>query len=194
MVVWLGMGNCFSMKRKKSSVAEEHPTVSRWLASCDFASAPDIEEYSTGLSTGQVIVDSILAGDFLEGDCDGYITALENLESEDDPCDDVIGAEPSSSVGTQKTTESSTFIDENSIYETSDELVPNEPGLVPETACERNYDARPICPLPTPLRKNLISPRVNLETLVDRKGRVRRTERVKLYLDQIRQTAQHLKS
>ncbi|VDM56152.1 unnamed protein product [Angiostrongylus costaricensis] len=224
-VKYMGVGqelirtNKISIFSRKGRKVIHHPTVSRWLASCDFASVPDIEEYSTGLSTERVIVDSILGGNFPEGDCDGYITALENLGSEDDPCDDIIGAEPSSSIGTQKTSGSSTFIDEDSVYETSDELVPNELGTALPATCseenngpsweydesdiveelveacwERNYDARPICPLPTPLRKNLISPRVNLETLVDRKGRVRRTERVKLYLDQIRQTTQHLKS
>lgn len=223
MVAWLIMGNCFGLKRKKKCVREDHPTVRRWLDDCDFSSVPDnIDEISMGPSENCVIIDSILGGKFPEGDCDGYTTALENLESEDESCGDVIGAQPSSSIGSHNRSGSSTFIHEESIYETSDELLRNEVETVPEAAMlpatfsiknselsfehdesdileelvewESNYDARPIRPLPTPLRKNLISPRINLEKLVDGKGRVRRTERVKLYLDQIRQASQHLQS
>ncbi|KAJ1371187.1 hypothetical protein KIN20_033089 [Parelaphostrongylus tenuis] len=221
MVVWL-MGNCFGLKRKKKCVTEDHPTVRRWLASCDFSSVPDIDEISMGPSDNCVIIDSVLGGNHADVECDGYTTALENLESEDEGCEDVIGARPSSSTDGRNRSGSSTFIDEDSVYETSDELLRTELGPVPEVTvipptCSiknnelsfeldesdiveelvewgRNYDARPIRPLPTPLRKNLISPRVNLEKLVDGKGRVRRTERVKLYLEQIRQATQQFTS
>lgn len=219
MIVFLSMGNCFSIKRKKRSVSGDHPTVSKWLASCDFSSVPNIDERSVRLSQNSLILGSVLGVNLPDGDDDGYTTALENLEGGDGECDNVIRTESSSSIGSQKRCGSPTLIDEGSVYETSDELLLNELGPVLEAvlhpasfvqnngrSCEhndsdvvedlieweRNYDARPICPLPTPLRKNLISPRVNIETLVDRKGRVRRTERVKLYLDQIRQAAQHL--
>ncbi|KHJ94527.1 hypothetical protein OESDEN_05543, partial [Oesophagostomum dentatum] len=194
-----------------------HPTVSKWLASCDFSSVPDIDDFLIeGQDQSHVVYASVLGEDNTAGDCDGYITALENLESEDERNEEHEKASAaSSSSETQDQVDTCTFADEESIYETSDEQIPNDPVDVLETPmfsarldsgeCDEeeendtvddnldkwktNYDARPICPLPTPFRKNLISPRTNLEALVDRKGRVRRTERVKLYLEEKRQNS-----
>ncbi|ETN74391.1 hypothetical protein NECAME_04070, partial [Necator americanus] len=220
-----------------------HPTVSKWLASCDFSSVPEIDDFSVEeQSQSRMVYESVLGEENTAGDYDGYITALENLESEDERSREQIGLNaPSSSAGTQHQVDSCTFVDDESVYETSDEHIPNDPDPLetPVTFCcthfghcrsgvytqisslkmfsarftpnddraneeeecdvveefaewKTNYDARPICPLPTPFRKNLISPRVDLETLVDRRGKVRRTERVKLYLDEKRQNAQRL--
>ncbi|VDL81626.1 unnamed protein product [Nippostrongylus brasiliensis] len=211
------MGNCFSLKYKKKDFGREHPAVSNWLASCDFSSVPDGEEFVVeDPSPNCVIYDS-------EADADGYITALENLESEeDDASRDVVGGgAASSSSDDQQTNNMYVMPDDESVYETTDEQGSCDDAALPKTPvghqksqltgnevgdceCEEddvveelgewsaNYDARPICPLPTPLRKNLISPSVNLESLVDRKGRVRRSERVQLYLDEKRQLAQRL--
>ncbi|KAL6726782.1 hypothetical protein Aduo_008716 [Ancylostoma duodenale] len=211
------MGNCFSLKKKKD-VTKEHPTVSKWLASCDFSSVPDIEDFSVEeQSQSRMVYASVLGEENTAGDYDGYITALETLESEDERSgENVDPTVASSSVETQHQIDSCTFADEDSVYETSDEQIPSDPVDRPETPmfsarlassgdvateeeCDTveeitewktNYDARPICPLPTPFRKNLISPQVDLETLVDRRGKVRRTERVKLYLEEKRQNAQ----
>ncbi|KAK6743597.1 hypothetical protein RB195_010712 [Necator americanus] len=213
------MGNCISLKKKKD-VTREHPTVSKWLASCDFSSVPEIDDFSVEeQSQSRMVYESVLGEENTAGDYDGYITALENLESEDERSREQIGLNaPSSSAGTQHQVDSCTFVDDESVYETSDEHIPNDPDPLEtpmfsarftpnddraneEEECDvveefaewkTNYDARPICPLPTPFRKNLISPRVDLETLVDRRGKVRRTERVKLYLDEKRQNAQRL--
>ncbi|CAJ0598982.1 unnamed protein product [Cylicocyclus nassatus] len=212
------MGNCISFKKKKD-VTREHPTVSKWLASCDFSSVPDIDDFIVEEeSQNRMVYESVLGGDTTAVDLDGYITALENLESEDERSGEKANtAAPSSSDETQHQVDSCTFGDEESIYETSDELpptdppaeVPNTPMFSARTACagdeaeeeendvvedlakwRTNYDDRPICPLPTPFRKNLISPRTDLETLVDSRGKVRRTQRVKLYLEEKRQHAQ----
>ncbi|WKY02322.1 hypothetical protein Q1695_015954 [Nippostrongylus brasiliensis] len=214
------MGNCFSLKYKKKDFEREHPAVSNWLASCDFSSVPDGEEFVVeDPSPNCVIYDSVLGGEHLEADADGYITALENLESEeDDASRDVVGeGAASSSSDDRRTNNMYVMPDDESVYETTDEQGSCDDAALPKTPksqltgnevgdceCEEddvveelgewsaNYDARPICPLPTPLRKNLISPSVNLESLVDRKGRVRRSERVQLYLDEKRQLAQRL--
>ncbi|PIO73627.1 hypothetical protein TELCIR_04400 [Teladorsagia circumcincta] len=65
------MGNCFSLKHKKKELDQDHPTVSRWLASCDFSSVPDIDDFSTEVveerSPDYVIYDSVLGGDHLVG-------------------------------------------------------------------------------------------------------------------------------
>ncbi|EYC28543.1 hypothetical protein Y032_0007g3280 [Ancylostoma ceylanicum] len=174
------MGNCFSLKKKKD-VTKEHPTVSKWLASCDFSSVPDIDDFSVEeQSQSRMVYASVLGEENTAGDLDGYITALETLESEDERS----GEHPdptiaSSSAETQHQIDSCTFADEESVYETSDEQIPSDPVGRPETPmfsarlassgdaateeeCDTvdevtewkvNYDARPICPLPTPFRK-----------------------------------------
>lgn len=212
------MGNCFSLKHKRKDIDRDHPTVSRWLASCDFSSVPDIDDLAEEEHAPNcVIYDSVLGGDNPEGDCDGYTTAVENMESEeDDQSRDVVGqAAPSSSGNSGQPGNLYLLSDEESIYETSDEqgafescaetprtkpveieaisLEGEEDDVVEELSeWQSNYDDRPICPLPTPIRKNLVSPRIKLESLVDRRGRVRRSERVQLYLDEKRQSAQRV--
>ncbi|KAK6044071.1 hypothetical protein COOONC_18425 [Cooperia oncophora] len=105
------MGNCFSLKQKKKELDRDHPTVSRWLASCDFSSVPDVDDFSTE-----------------EGDLDGYITALENLESEegDGTGDTVEELAQSSCDDIQQEHDLYMQLDEESVYETSDEQGPYE--------------------------------------------------------------------
>lgn len=76
------MGNCFSLKHKRKDIDRgrsffsmsaniclkelvlDHPTVSRWLASCDFSSVPDIDDLAEEEHAPNcVIYDSVLGGD-----------------------------------------------------------------------------------------------------------------------------------
>ncbi|KAK6029846.1 hypothetical protein OSTOST_04031 [Ostertagia ostertagi] len=202
--VWPIMGNCFSLKHKKKELDQDHPTVSRWLASCDFSSVPDIDDFSSETveerSPDCVIYDSVLGGDHLEGDFDGYITAVENLESEegDGSGDTVEELAHSSCDDNQQTPDLYMHLDEESVYETSDEQGPYELEKPSETTQnqqitqEDDVDLEEEDDVVDELAENLVSPRTDLESLVDRKGRVRRSERVQLYLDEKRQLAQRL--
>ncbi|VDO71858.1 unnamed protein product [Heligmosomoides polygyrus] len=193
------MGNCFSLKHKRKDIDRDHPTVSRWLASCDFSSVPDIDDLAEEEHAPNcVIYDSVLGGDNPEGDCDGYTTAVENMESEeDDQSRDVVGqAAPSSSGNSGQPGNLYLLSDEESIYETSDEQGAFEscaetprtkPVEIEAISLEGEEDD-----VVEELSENLVSPRIKLESLVDRRGRVRRSERVQLYLDEKRQSAQRV--
>uniref|UniRef100_A0A7I4Y0H8 Reverse transcriptase n=1 Tax=Haemonchus contortus TaxID=6289 RepID=A0A7I4Y0H8_HAECO len=116
--------NCFSLKHEDKGIGD-HPTVIRWLVSCDFSSAPDVDDLPSGIagktSSDCVVFDSVLVADHIEGDCDGYITALENLDSEKgDGSGDTVEELAQSSCDDNPQQNLYVQLDDESVYETSD--------------------------------------------------------------------------
>uniref|UniRef100_A0A0N4Z753 Uncharacterized protein n=1 Tax=Parastrongyloides trichosuri TaxID=131310 RepID=A0A0N4Z753_PARTI len=52
-----------------------------------------------------------------------------------------------------------------------------------------SFDDRPICPMPTPLRRNDITPGRRIENLCDHKGRIRKDEPFQMYLQRKRRAS-----